>query len=257
MLALPIQLPGSPAGRVTPSYSENLNIAFIAMWLFACSGALFALLVMNPDSTLTEASSAGLRPLLVPSLIMTPVLVLWKWRLILEVSSRHPSLVAVSVWIWLSAAWSVDPTVTLRRALSFSSNTLIVCFLVVTIGSLTIFRVISVVMLTILSLSIDFAAVLPSLAFMPGSGELQGIFSHKNGMGIALVVSAVVLAVSWHHRLLPRPVLIAGLAAVALLSIPAGSATTIVLLATLAALHVPLKVAAVPVRWGASGCYWW
>jgi exopolysaccharide production protein ExoQ len=253
MRAAPVRALESWSGAETVSLASRAAILIVAAWLFVCSGALFPLIAMDANSTLSESSASALRLLLLPSLLATPVLVFYRWRAIGRLLGQHAVLVLILGWIWLSATWSVDPAVTLRRALSFSANTLIVCFVVVTFPPALILRILAGVALTILAMSLLLAIVAPHLAFMPGTGEFRGVFTHKNGMGFSLVVAAVATALAWHHRLFPMPVLVLASTAIFLIAVPVGSATTLMLLVMLAALHVPLRVSALPDRQAAGG----
>jgi exopolysaccharide production protein ExoQ len=253
MRALPVEHIPSWSTAPPRTLGRLLSASWIAGWLFICSGAVFPLWLLGSGSTLSEASSQSLRLLLLPSLMAAPVLLVLRWRLIAGLLRHHPALILLCLWIWLSVAWSVDPSITLRRALSFSANTVIVCWIAINFPPAMIFRLLTVVALVILALSLLFAVAIPELAFMPDTGEFRGVFTHKNGMGLGLVIAVLLTAISWHSRLLPRSALLMSYLAIALLAVPVGSATTLMLMVLLAGLHVPLRIAALPRRMAAGG----
>lgn len=236
----------------SPARIRGYQGFLVGAWLFICSGAVFPLLMLESDPALAQGGNADLRLLLLPSLLAAPVLFLLEWRAISRLLASHPALLLLGLWIWLTVFWSVDPLVSARRAASFSANTLIVCFIAVTFPPASALRIAAITVLTILALSVLAALLLPQLGFMPYSGEMRGVYTHKNGMGLCLVLAAILTALSWHHRLLPRPLLIASFATIAALAVPVGSATTIMLLMILVALHLPLKVSALPRRAAAA-----
>jgi len=232
---------------------QLLCLISLAGWLFICSSAVFPLWMLGREPTLTAAASETLRILLLPSLIAAPILLVLRWRAVTGLLCRHPCLILLGIWIWLSAIWSVEPGVTLRRAASFSANTVIVAWAAVTFSPAVLARTLAAVALAILGLSLLFGICLPDLAFMPDSGEFRGVFTHKNGMGLGLLLAALLIAVAWHARLMPRPTLLLGYAAIVALAVPVGSATTVMLLLILAGLHLPLVIAAWPRRMAAGG----
>jgi exopolysaccharide production protein ExoQ len=240
----------TPAAR---SLGTTLADLSIGAWLFLCSSAVFPLLMLNDASTLSEESASTLRLLILPSLLAAPLLLVVGWQGVIPLLRRHLALVLLCIWIWLSVIWSVEPSVTLRRAASFTANTVILCWIATHVSPAAVLRNLTIVLILVLALSLLFAVFLPALAFMPDGGEFRGVFVHKNVMGLALVEAALLAAISWHARLVSRPVLLSAYAIIALMAIPTGSATTLMLLMALVVLHVPLKVAALPKRQAAGG----
>lgn len=253
MRALPLEGIRNWPAAPPHTLGHLLGTSGIAGWLFISSGAVFPLWLLGTGPALSTASNESLRLLLLPSLITAPVLLVLRWRPIARLLRHHPALILLCLWIWLSVAWSIDPATTVRRAASFSANTLIVCWIAISFPPATIFRLLTGVALAILGLSLLFAFAVPELAFMPDTSEFRGVFTHKNGMGQGLVVAALLTAISWHSRLLPRPALLASYLAIALLAVPVGSATTLMMLLLLTGLHMPLRIAALPRRMAAGG----
>ena len=214
----------------------------LVVWFVICSGAVFPLLELGSGDTLSDASMARLRWLLVPNLIAAALLSLLRARAILYLLLRHPALVLLVLWIWLSVLWSVDPDLSARRALSFTANTMIACFVVSFFRPEEIVRTLLFVATALILLSLVFATIFPDLAFMPDSGELRGVFTHKNGMGALLVVAAMALAVGAHGGVVSPLGTAGGFATIVALLVPTGSATAMMLVALVAILHVPIAI---------------
>jgi exopolysaccharide production protein ExoQ len=237
-----------PRSRMT----SVANVLLIA-WFVICSAAIFPLLEMGDSGDLSDDSMARLRWLLVPNLIAVPVLTLLRARAILNVLLRYPALVLLVLWIWLSVLWSVDPALSARRALSFTANTIIACFVVSFFRPKEIVRTLTFAVMGLVGLSLVFAAVLPDLAFMPDSGEFRGVFTHKNVMGALLGIAAMLLAVCGRVGLISPLATAGGLATIVALVIPTGSATAMMLVALVAVLHVPIAIAGMPGRLATVG----
>ena len=222
--------------------------AFVVAWLFLCTAAVFPLLAMGPAESLSEESSTRLQLLLLPNIVAAPVLVLLRAKAIVRLLWGHPALPLLLLWIWATTLWSVEPEISVRRALLLTANTLIACYVVVAMSAAAIVRRLLLVVAVVLGLSIAFAALWPSLAFMPDLGAFRGVFTHKNGMGIFLVLAAMLAAVGVRTSLLSPLTCALVVATVAALVIPTASSTALMLLLFLIALHFPLAVVRLPPR---------
>lgn len=233
-------------GSMARLWSRLLDFLII-FWLFNFSGAVFPLLLQGTKPTLSEADEAILRLLLLPTLILAPLFLLLRTRQLARLLADHWLLPLTIAWIWCSLAWSIDPSLTGRRALALTANTIIACYIVVSYRPEALLKRLAWVELMLLGLSVAFAVALPHLAFMPTDGSFRGVFTHKNGMGQCLVISAIVLAVALKTGLVPRVWAITGLVLVAVLVVPTQSATALLLVLSLALLHVVLAITRLPV----------
>ena len=222
--------------------------AFAVVWLFVATSAVFPLLMMDPAGALSDESQARLRLLLLPNLAAAPVLVLLRAKAILRLLLGHPVLPLLLLWIWATTLWSVEPEISARRALSLTANTLIACFVVVALPPATIVRRLFTVVAVVLGLSLAFAALLPGLAFMPDLGAFRGVFTHKNVLGLYLVLAAALAIVGTRAGILSPLTSAVVFATVAALIIPTASSTALMLLLFLLALQVPLALAKLPSR---------
>ena len=237
----------------TSRRSTRVADLLLIAWFVICSGAVFPLLEMGGGDTLSDESMARLRWLLVPNLIAAPLLALLRAREVLNLLRRHPTLVLLVIWIWLSVLWSVEPALSARRALSFTANTLIACFVVTSFQPEEIVRKLLFVAMALILLSLVFAATLPDLAFMAASWELRGVFTAKNGMGGLLVVAAMALAVGARSGLVSPLGTACGAAVIMALLVPTGSATAMMLVVLIGVLHIPVTIARLPGRLATIG----
>ena len=102
---------------------------FLLFWLFVSTGALFPLLASGGTATFDDETSATLRLLLLPSIVMAPILLLAKPREMTVLFLHNPLLIALLLWVWVSVFWSIDPTISARRALVLTINSVITCYL--------------------------------------------------------------------------------------------------------------------------------
>jgi O-antigen ligase len=88
---------------------------------------------------------------------------------------------------------------------------------------------------------------------MPDSGDLRGVFTHKNGMGALLVIAAMVLAVGARSGLVPPLGTACGFATIVALLGPTGSATAAMLVVLIGVLQIPIAIARLPGRLATIG----
>ena len=236
-----------------PSIPWPLDLLLFAC-LFVSTFAVFPLLAQSDDSTLDPSDAAALRWLLLPALLAAPLLLLARARAILALLRAHPALPLLLLWVWSSAAWSVAPEITVRRALALTANTLIACYLAVSLpASGIVLRLLCVLGLAI-GISLLFALAWPGLAFMPElGGALRGAFTHKNSLGFALVLAASLAAIAMRTGTVAPSLGIFVLIVVMVLLVLTGSSTALMLLMLLVVLQLPIAVAKLPPRAAARG----
>jgi exopolysaccharide production protein ExoQ len=250
MLADPYRIPAGPmpapsSWRDRPA-GRLLDLCVVA-WLFLATSAVLPLLFTTPGSTgIDPQAREALRLLGLPSVALAPLLLLLHPRAVLAAFVRHPALALLLAWVWGSVLWSLDPGISARRAMALTSYTLIACWLVAAYEPAALLRRLAWLMLVVLLLSLAFAAALPKLAFMPDSGQLRGVFTHKNVLGQQLVIAAILLPLAWQARLIPRAAAALGLLLVAAFAVPTGSATSLVILLLLLGLKPLVSLFGLP-----------
>jgi exopolysaccharide production protein ExoQ len=227
-------------------------------WLCIASGAVYILLVQGQSPHLEPHQEAILRLFVLPSVPLAALVAVIRAREMAEVLIRLPFLALFLVLMWSSVAWSLDSGVSLRRALSVTSFTLIAVWLALAFEPEALLKRLTWIALLILVLSFAFAVLLPHLAFMLLDGQwlLRGVFSHKNGMGQHIGLSAILLATAWQFRLLPRPLVALGFVLCLGLAVPTGSATSILILLALVLIRIGAAVVSLPPKQAlAVGCF--
>ncbi|MCL6650604.1 MAG: O-antigen ligase family protein, partial [Chloroflexi bacterium] len=220
-------LAGRPALRLGPLAVE----AYLAWVLVMSTGAVLPLLAMGEGTSLTPEDSALLRLTLVPVLAMVPVVVALHGRPLLAELVRLPLLLALLALALLSTLWSVEPGVTLRRAVAFAAYALLGAVMGLRWSGRELVERLLWLVLFVLAASLFFQLALPGLARM-GDGSWRGAFAHKNVLGQMSAFAVLVLLLAWRHRLAARPLLVVALALAFLFLLFARSATS--LLVTLA-----------------------
>lgn len=219
-------------------------------WLFLATGAVYIVLVMGTTARLDAAQEAFLRLFVLPSLPLAAVVCLIRAREVIESFLRLPFLGLFLVLMWSSVTWSVDPAISLRRALVTTAYTLIALWLVVAYDPRALLARLAWLSLSNLLLTVAFAVFLPSIAFMEFDNQLllRGVFSHKNVLGQHLAMSGILLLTAWQCRLMPRWAAGLGLGLCGVLAVPTGSATAMVILAGLAMIRLVTAILALPGR---------
>ena len=226
-------------------------------WLCIASSAVYVLLVQGNVRALSPEQEAVLRLFVLPSLPLAAAVFVLRWREISETLIRLPFLALLLVMIWASVTWSLESGLSLRRALAVTAYTLIAIWLALAFEPAALLRRLAWLAFVILLLSVAFAVLLPGLAFMELDGKvlLRGVFSHKNGMGQHLGLSAILLATAWQFRLIPRFAAGLGLLLCLVLAVPTGSATALMILLALAVTGLATRLVLLPPRVAiAVGC---
>lgn len=243
---------GQDVSPVAPAASwADLARDVVAIgWLWIASGALYILLVQGEAEALDPRQEALLRLFVLPSLPLAALVFLLRLREVSEVFVRLPPLTLFLVLMASSVAWSLDPAISLRRAISVAAYTVLAVWLALAYSAPALLRRLAWLALAILVVSVALAVAVPRLGFMLLEGEwlLRGAFTHKNGMGQHLGMSAILLATAWQFRLLPRLVAALGLGLCLALAWPTGSATTVLILVALVAIRLAAAVLTLPAR---------
>lgn len=227
MTALP--LPGSPATGSRPAgRALRLLIELYLAWVLVIStGAVLPLLAMGPGDALAPEDTALLRLTLLPVLAFVPVLVLLHGGAVAAALSRVPVLPALVLLALASTAWSVEPGVTLRRAVAFAAYALLGVVMGVRWSGRELVERLLWLALLILASSLLFQLALPGLAVM-ADGAWRGAFAHKNVLGQMASFSILILLLGWRHRLLARALLGPALVVALLFLLFSRSATSLV-----------------------------
>ena len=244
---------------VEPLGWQRLTREAVAIaWLCVASQAVYVLLILGDARALAPQQEAILRLFVLPSLPLAAALFALRWRDMVTTLRLLPYLTLFIVLVWASVTWSLDPGLSLRRALVVTAYTIIAVWLVLAFEPAALLRRLAWLALALLLLSVAFAVVLPGLAFheLDGQTLLRGAFSHKNVMGQHLGVTAILLATAWQFRLIPRFWAAIGLVLCLILAVPTGSATALLIMVVLALTWLASRVLLLPpVKAIAVGCF--
>lgn len=120
-------------------------------------------------------------------------MILRPWDLV-RAASRSPFAVAVVLLALLSASWSLDPTMTVRRTFTLGMITVFGLYLAIRFRPADLARLLAVVMGASAVLSLGFGLFLPSygIAHEVNVGAWQGIYAQKNLLGQAMLFAALI-----------------------------------------------------------------
>lgn len=229
-----------------PLYLDRAIAGLLVAWIFISNEALIPLLLKGTEERMTAPDEAILRYLLLPGVGLAFGLSALSPLGTVELLLRNPFVPLLTIWVWLSVFWSVDPALSARRALGFTTYTLLAAHLVMRFAPPRLIFWLCVVFMTQLAMSVVFAVAVPHLAWMAEAGQLRGIFVHKNSLGAYLLWSAATLAATWPDRVTPRWATVLGMLLVLSLIVPTQSATVLGLIVVLAALLVLVGVIRLP-----------
>lgn len=219
-----------PTGRLLPLAVE----AYLAWVLLLSTGAILPLLAMGEGTSLAPEDSALLRLTLLPILALVPVLVALHGPPLLAELLRLPLLPALLALALFSTLWSVEPGVTLRRAVALAAYALLGAVMGLRWSGRELLERLLWLGFFVLAASLLFQLALPRLATM-GDGAWRGAFAHKNVLGQMSAFSVLVLLLAWRHRLAARSLLAAALVLAFSFLLLARSATSLVVTLAVAA----------------------
>jgi exopolysaccharide production protein ExoQ len=224
---------GAAARPARPLLSVAVE-AYLAWVLVMSTGAVLPLLAMGEGTSLEAEDTALLRLTLVPILALLPFVVLAHAKALLAELLRLPLLLALLALALLSTLWSVEPGVSLRRAVAFAAFALLGAVMGLRWSGRELVERLLWLALFLSAASLLFQLALPRLATM-SDGAWRGAFAHKNVLGQMAGFAVLVLLLGLRHRLLPRPLLLAALLLASALLIFSRSATSLVVTLALAA----------------------
>ncbi|MEL7028816.1 MAG: O-antigen ligase family protein [Pseudomonadota bacterium] len=171
------------------------------------------------------------------------LLVALRYRTSLFLLTRSPLIVFLILLTVLSALWSLEPQTSLRRGMAVIGSSLYAVYIVGRLPFRSIVLLLAAIFGTFVLLSLFVCLFMPEIGIMqPGSGwpgYWQGMKYHKNALGRASAVAAVILFLaSTTVRGRARWFCYVSIAVAVLLVIVSRSTTALIVLASTAALGV-------------------
>ena len=125
------------------------------------------------------------------SLVFIGILSIARFRALVTVIKQNPLIVATTLLVIASVAWSYDPALTLRRAGTYSIGVLLALYLASRCSFETVVRLLALSTVLPAVASLIYAVLMPDLAYMQGAeveGSLRGVYSHKNQLANVLAI---------------------------------------------------------------------
>jgi exopolysaccharide production protein ExoQ len=177
-------------------YLALLAVAFLAAMPFIVGDQPQGAESLNPVDLLRTISAEGdatKQAILLSMYGLFTGLLLYRERLRSVLLLGTPLLVLL-VWTFASAAWSVDPQVTIHRAVALSGTVAMGLYLGLRLELRQMLSVLSAAALLVLCGSLILAIVSPGLG-LDFEGRLRGVTAHKNALGsFAALAFLVTLA---------------------------------------------------------------
>lgn len=181
--------------------SPRLEIVLVILVLFwhivGPAPHLFYLFLGNTETALSAWHDENRQILWLtwlPIYLIPVVLVLPRVKDLLPLLISNPTVLLLVSLSLLSVLWSVAPEATLRRSVGLLATTLAGLYLAVRFGRGDVLSLVACAFAITLVLSWVFALALPDLGIMSGinEGAWRGVFTHKNTLGIYMLLSTVV-----------------------------------------------------------------
>lgn len=151
-------------------------------------------LLSSSNSALMTTSGAlirtaqPIRPQVVIYVIFMTLLIFFGSREIWRVATKSKLILLGVLFSALSALWSVSPLLSLRTSVDLTMSTLFAFYLCEKFSTEDLMKVLMLTGVVAAALSFILVIVLPAYGIYhrDGSGAWQGIFSHKNSLGVGM-----------------------------------------------------------------------
>ena len=125
------------------------------------------------------------------------------WQSVKLIVTRSAPLIFLMLWCAASIIWATEIDVSVRRVVRlFLVSTVAVAIVASPISAQKLLRCLIVVTGMVVAINFAFAALFPNLAF-DVSGNLTGLYSHKNTAGIMVMVITLIWISATRHEELP------------------------------------------------------
>jgi exopolysaccharide production protein ExoQ len=202
-------------GYFMPGFLVLIEKVFVVISLFLSTSALIPILVETEESAIAAADPYS--PILFMGIYaVTGILIFRHWRNFVWIARKD-------LWLWLlvgiaiaSIAWTIAPDVTPRRSFLLLGTSLFGAYMAVRYSIREQLQLLAWTFALLIGLSFVFAIALPNYGLMTfqeegiHAGAWRGVFSHKNLLGRAMVLSSMVFmfviaskSVSSKYRWLP------------------------------------------------------
>nr|WP_306467026.1 O-antigen ligase [Thermoleptolyngbya sichuanensis] len=232
-----------------------LELAFVITYLILYAGGILALFLSGGYSegdagSLRDVDFALIRQLLLVNYGISFLLLLWRWKYVVQRLFRSPFLLILLGLVVCSVLWSAQPSLTQTRAIALLGTTLFGVYFGTRFSPKEQLSLLAITFGIILFLNLAFVIALPQYGRMSGihAGAWRGVFIHKNPFGQMMVLSSLIFLSlsSTKGRNSWMPML--GLAVSALMIVMSASSSSLINFVTLILIFMVIKVALWPDR---------
>jgi exopolysaccharide production protein ExoQ len=153
--------------------------------LFLQTGAIFPLLLSDSQGAVSDAAQAKLRALSLPVYLISAGLLARHWTQLGLAVRRNLPVVMLLLLPLMSVAWSLSPSLTVRKVVALLGSALLSYLLAIRFTPQQLLLLFAFVLGPLMVLSIAMFAAHPG-------GEQNGVFIDKNGLGWMGAYAAVV-----------------------------------------------------------------
>ncbi len=235
--------PGQPR-----SLSYYVERVFVVVGLLLMLGALKGLFVdlsnIRGMSGPRTTGNFGFQLFSVSIYLVASAVILTRVNLFLWLCSRNKALILMIALVMFSAVWSVDPSVSLRRAVALLGTTIFAIYIVMRFRPEEMLDLLCTAFALAVIATLIVVFLFPDVGVHPEqskNGAWRGIFGHKNNMGRTMTLGGIVYLVSAMIRPRARLVLWLGFIVCACLVALSGSRTAWITLAALLVMIWPLQ----------------
>lgn len=176
-----------------------LELAFVIAYLILYAGGILTLFLSGGFSegnagSLRDVDFALIRQLLLVNYGISFLLLLWRWKYVVQRLFRSPFLLILLGLVVCSVLWSAQPSLTQTRAIALLGTTLFGIYFGTRFSPKEQLDILAITFSVILLLSLVFVIALPQYGKMSGihAGAWRGIFIHKNPFGQLMVLSSLI-----------------------------------------------------------------
>jgi exopolysaccharide production protein ExoQ len=241
--------PAAAASRSKPTRPSFVEHAFVVTTF---------LLTMVLNRLLGDLSDVGDRGSLVAQLIWATIYIgaviglVVAGRRSIDLMKRSPLALLVVALALVSTIWSEDAQLTLRRSIGLLGTVAFAYYVVARFDLAAFLRVFAWTMAIAACLSAFVVVAMPDFGLMQDAyvGSWRGIFNHKNGLGIAMVLGMLTLIIACPKRPVLAGIVAAGAALLCGVEVAATQSVTSYATAALCAVAAILLLIARSTRIG-------
>lgn len=178
---------------------ELLERSMVVVTLFVMTAAVIPLLSTGGDSANIDLIEGFplMQRLLMVLYGLTAIVAIPHRTAIWQSAKRCWPLLLLVVWAVASVAWSAEPELTARRSVALMISTGYGLYLSSRFTAEQFWRLLATTFLIAAGLSFAFVVLMPALGTHvqdQHAGAWRGVYRHKNGLGIVMGVTVVILA---------------------------------------------------------------